>query len=146
MVIGCAGRVWKLGGKQTSKGRAGVTEQPTLDDGTGDAGSLHRRRTIHLSLHSNTNWSKRGLNMKGKNFFEKQISAGVSVRSWTGKIQQTAIHETRRCAVNRISTSPLLYCPLLRLPFFLVYRQCSLPVSLSSLVSAIAILTTPFTL
>jgi len=48
-------------------GRAGVTEQPTSDDGTGDAGSHHRRRTIHLSLHSKKKWSKCGLSMKGKN-------------------------------------------------------------------------------
>jgi len=44
-------------------GRAGVSEQPTSDDGTGDAGSHHRRRPIHLSLHSNKNWSI----MEGKN-------------------------------------------------------------------------------
>jgi len=48
-------------------GRAGVSEQPTSDDGTGDAGSHHRRRTIHMSLHSNKIWSKYGLSMKGKN-------------------------------------------------------------------------------
>jgi len=48
-------------------GRVGATEEPTSDDGTGDAGSHHRRRTIHLSLHSNQNWSKCVFNMKAKN-------------------------------------------------------------------------------
>jgi len=54
-------------------GRADVTEQPTSDDGTGDNGSHHRRRTIHMSLHSNDKWSNCGLNMKGKNLSLKNI-------------------------------------------------------------------------
>jgi len=48
-------------------GRVGATEESTSDDGTGDAGSHHRRRTIHLSLHSNQNSSKCVFNMKAKN-------------------------------------------------------------------------------
>jgi len=59
---------------------------------------------------------------------------------------QSLVHETRRCTVYPISTCPLLYRPLLRLPFVLVYCTCSLPVPLLSLVSATATPTTPFTL
>ena len=38
---------------------------------------------------------------------------------------QSLVYETRRCTVYPISTCPLLYRPLLRLPFFLVC--CMLP-------------------
>ena len=59
---------------------------------------------------------------------------------------QSLVHETRRCTVYPISSCSLLYRPLLRLPFVLVYCTCSLPVPLLSLVSATATPTTPFTL
>jgi len=58
-------------------GRAGVSEQPTSDDGTGDAGSHHRRRTIHLSLQSNKIWSKCGLHIVAKMYHSTGGVMGV---------------------------------------------------------------------
>jgi len=73
-----------------------------------------------------------------------RVSKTLYIYLWI--MLQSLVHETRRCNVYPISTCPLFYRSLLRLPLFLVYCTCSLIVPLLSLVSATATPITSFIL
>jgi len=63
-----------------STGWVGAMEQPTSDDGTGDAGSRYRLRTSHFLLHSNIMWLNMWTSSESQTLTsEKQSSAVVSV-------------------------------------------------------------------
>jgi len=65
----------------------GAMEQPTSDDGTGDAGSRYRPRMSHFLLHSNKDWLNMWTSRESQTLTsKKQSPAFVSVPFWTGKI------------------------------------------------------------
>jgi len=70
----------------------GTMEQPTSEDGTGDAGSRYRPRTIHVLQHENNDWFNEWTLRNSQTLIsKKQSSAFFSVPCWTDKTRQTAI-------------------------------------------------------
>ena len=101
MVISCTARVWKNEGEQVSTGWVGAMEQPTSDDGTGDAGFRYRRRKRHFLLHLNNIWLNMWTSHESRTLpFEDKRPRFVSVPFRTRKFHQTcsgSCPHSRRC-------------------------------------------------